>query len=222
MKVFKWFIPSLIVFVMLMINYACKGIAPFGDRYISYIDMEVGYVPVYYSLWDAVRGGGNFFYNFFLGAGSNVYGSLISNAFISPLTWLVVMVPRNAISAFLSFYLIIKLALMATTIYYFIRKVFPKVNPYLQIMYSILWVFSGWMMAHYTNIIWLDNLILFPILCLGIRRIFNQNKMDLFVLVLTFCLIFSFYISFMMLLMIIFCGGTVIFFAEKTKDEKKT
>ena len=71
MRVFKWFIPSLIVFVMLMINYACKGIAPFGSRYISYIDMEVGYVPVYYSLWDAVRGGGNFFYNFFLGAGSN-------------------------------------------------------------------------------------------------------------------------------------------------------
>ncbi len=221
MKIFKWFIPALIVFVVLMINYACKGIAPFGNKYVSYIDMEVGYVPVYYSLWDAVRGGGNFFYNFFLGAGSNVYGSLISNAFISPLTWLVVIIPRSSISAFLSWYLIIKLALMATTMYYFIRKVFPRVNPYLQILYSILWTFSGWTIANYTNIIWLDNLILYPILCLGIRRIFRENKMDLFVLVLTFCLIFSFYMSFLVLLMMIFCGATAIFFSDKTKEEKK-
>ncbi len=221
MRVFKWFIPALIVFVVLMINYALKGIAPFGNRYVSYIDMEVGYVPVYYSLWDAVHTGGNFFYNFFLGGGSNVYGSLVSNAFWSPLTWLILIVPRNAISAFLSWYLIIKLALMATTMYYFIRKVFTNVNPYLQILYSILWTFSGWMIGHYTNIIWLDNMILFPFLILGIKRIFDQNKMDLFILILTLCLMFSFYMSFMVLLMMIFCGGAWIFFSTKTKDEKK-
>ncbi len=221
MRVFKWFIPTLVVFVVLMINYAVKGIAPFGSKYISYIDMEVGYVPVYYSLWDAVRGGGNFFYNFFLGAGSNVYGSLVSNAFYSPLTWLIIMVPRGSISAFLSWYLIIKLSLMATTMYYFIRKVFTNTSPYIQLLYSILWAFSGFVMVHFTNIIWLDNMILFPFVCLGIRRIINDNKMDLFVTTLTFCLLFSFYISFMMLLMIIFCGGTVIYFSDKTKEEKK-
>ncbi len=221
MRVFKWFIPTLIVFVTLMINYAVKGIAPFGSKYVSYIDMEVGYVPVYYSLWDVVHSGGNLFYNFFLGAGSNVYGSFVSNALWSPLTWLVVIVPRSSISAFLSWFLIIKLSLMATTMYYFIRKVFPKVNPYLQILYSILWTFSGWTIGHYTNIIWLDNMILFPILCLGVRRIFREYKMDLFLVTLTFCLLFSFYMSFLVLLMLIFCGATAIYFCDKTKEEKK-
>lgn len=221
MSIFKWFIPALIVFVLLMINYAIKGIAPFGDRYISYIDMEVGYVPVYYSIWDMFHGKGNIFYNFFLGMGSNVYGSLCMNAFYSPLNWIVAIVPRGAISAFLSWLLIIKLALMATTMLYFIRKTFQNTNTYLQLLYSILWAFSGFIFVHYTNIIWLDNMIIFPFVCLGIKRIFDKNKMDLYLITLTFSLLFSFYISFMILLMVIFCGGTAVYFADKTREEKK-
>ena len=221
MKVFKWFIPTLVVFVLLMINYAIKGIAPFGSKYISYIDMEVGYVPVFYSMWDMVRGGGNLFYNFFLGMGSNVYGSLVMNAMFSPLNWLVILVPRGAISAFLSWLLIIKLSLMATTMLYFIRKVFKNTNTYLQLLYSIMWAFSGYVFVHFTNIIWLDNIIIFPFICLGIKRIFDQNKMDLYLWTLTASLLFSFYISFMILLMVIFCGGTAVYFSGRSKEDKK-
>ena len=221
MKVFKWFIPTIVVTFILLLNYAIKGIAPFGNNYISYIDMEIGYVPVYYSLWDVVHSGGSLFYNFFLGAGSNVYGSLVSNALYSPLTWIVCIVPRASISAFLSWFLIIKLSLMATTMYLFIRKVFTKVPHHLQLLYAVMWAFSGYVFGYYTNIIWLDNMILFPILCLGIRRIMNQNKMDLYLTILTFCLLFSFYTSFMMLLMIIFCGSTAVYFSGKTKEEKR-
>ncbi len=218
---FGYFIPSLVVIVTLFILYAIKGIAPFGTSYVTYIDGALGYIPVYYSIWDVAHSGGSIIYNFFLGAGSNVYGSLVQNAMYSPLTWLIVMIPRSYIPAFMSFFLMIKMALMALTMFIFIKKVFKNTTLFMQVLFSVLWAFSGWLMVSYTNLIWLDNMIIVPLLMLSLKKLFDDNKVIWYVVTLTISLIFSFYLSFMLLLFVIFCGSVGVMLYAKPENRKR-
>ena len=121
-KFVKYAISPLITIIILLIILGIKQMYPFGNNTICMIDMPIGYVPAYTQLWDIIHREGNIFYNFNLGAGSNIYGAIISNGFVSPINWLVAIFSRDNIAGAMSILLIIKMALMALTSYIFLIK----------------------------------------------------------------------------------------------------
>ena len=109
-KVLEYSMPAIFVICFYVFAMIIKGVYPFGANSIGYIDYNDGLVPAYTSLWDVFHGTSNFFVDWNLGAGGAVYASFISNSFLSPLSWLIAIFPREGIIFGIAFLVIIKLA----------------------------------------------------------------------------------------------------------------
>ena len=68
-----------------------------------------------------------------------------------------------------------------------------------------LYVLCGYVLIMHPNFIWLDNVMLFPLLILGIKKIIDDKKIWLYVLTLFLNLIICYQIAYMVLFSIISC-----------------
>lgn len=220
LKVLEYSIPAMISIAIFLFAMIIKGIAPFGKNSLSYIDYNEGLVPSYTGLWDFLHGKASFLATFKLGAGGYLYASYISNSFLSPISWLIALFPRTQIQFGIAFLLIVKFALMSTTAYICFKKMFSNINRWVLVMFSIVWTYSGWTIIHFTNIGWLDLMILLPLLVLASRQLVKEGKMMWFVIILSYMLCLSYYISYMILVGVV-AIATVYYFTMADKSTRK-
>lgn len=220
LKVLEYSIPAMISIAIFLLAMIIKGIAPFGKNSLSYIDYNEGLVPSYTGLWDFLHGKASFLATFKLGAGGYLYASYITNSFLSPISWLIALFPRTQIQFGIAFLLIVKFALMSTTAYICFKKMFSNINRWVLVMFSIVWTYSGWTIIHFTNVGWLDLMILLPLLVLASRQLVNECKMMWFVIILSYMLCLSYYISYMILVGVV-AIATVYYFTIADKSTRK-
>ena len=55
-------------------------------------------------------------------------------------------------------------------------------NNYYVSAFGVLYAFSAYFLAYYWNIMWLDGMIMLPLIVLGIERIFNKGDIKLYTL----------------------------------------
>ncbi len=220
LKVLEYSSPALISFFVFLLAMIVKGIAPFGVKSLSYIDYNEGLVPSYTSLWDWLHGNVSFFASFNLGAGAPLYASNVLNCFFSPISWLIAIFPRENVIFGIAFLLIVKFALMSTTAYICFKKFFSKVDKKILVLFSLVWTFSGWTVIHFTNIGWLDIMALLPLFILSFKELVSKGKMLWFVIILSYMLILSYYISYMILVGVVVIS-TVYYFTIAPKENRK-
>lgn len=221
LKVLEYSLPALISIFIYIFAMLCKGIAPFGEHSICYIDCSDGLIPAYTGLWDFLHGNSSFMVSFNLGTGGSLFSSFITNGFLSPISWLIGLVPRSKIIYGISFLIIVRFALMATTAYICFKKFFPQINKWILLLFTIIWTFSGWTMVHFTNIGWLDIIALFPLLILSFKKLVDDSKIFWFVLCLSYMLILSYYITYMVLVgIVIICTIYIFTICEKNNRKK--
>ena len=220
-KVLEYSLPAIATLAIILLVMIIKGIAPFGNGEIAYIDYNAGLVPAYTALWDLLHGKGNIFISYDLGAGAPLYASNVINSFLSPISWLIAIFDRSAVAYGVALLVIIKLILMATTSYICFKKFFNKVNPYMLLLFSLVWTFSGWTLVHISNIGWLDIMILLPLLLLSARKLVNQGKIMWFVIILSYMLLLSYYISYMVLVATVVIATVYIFTIAEKQNRKK-
>ena len=218
-KILEYSLPAVISIAVILFAMIVKGIAPFGKNSIGYIDFNDGLVPAYTQLWDLFHGNGNVFVDWDLGAGGSVITSFVINSFLSPISWLISIFPREQIVYGISLLVIIKFALIATTSYICFKKFFPNISKWLILLFSLTWTFSGWSLVHFTNIGWLDIMILLPLFILAMRSLVIYGKIVWAVLVLTYMLMLSYYISYMVLVGVVVIA--TIYICIIAKDKKK-
>lgn len=149
----------LIVLALLSVVFIIEGLWPFGAKSIAYADMAQGYVPRYYHLYDAMHGSKSLFYDWYTGTGVNMAANL--STYLSPLNLLYFFIPRDMILQSMSLFLAIKMALMAFTACFFLNKVFPKLPANFKVLFSVMYAFCGYVLQYYTNIMWLETVIIF-------------------------------------------------------------
>lgn len=209
----------LIVFALLSIVFLIEGLWPFGGKSIAYADMAQGYVPRYYHLYDAMHGSKSIFFDWYTGTGVNMASFL--STFLSPLNLLYYVIPRDMILQSMSLFLAIKMALMAFTSCFFLNKVFPKLPANFKVLFAVMYAFSGYILQYYTNIMWLETVIIFPILIWTLLLLLNENRVMPYLITYTVCLILSFYLTFMTTLFILFSSGLYIFLMLPKEKRKK-
>lgn len=216
-----YFIPGLIVCLIMLSIFFIKHMYPFGNVASLQIDADYNYVPVLFKIYDIFHYGDSFLWDFKLGGGANIYGSLVMNSIYSPLNWLVIFCRRGNIVNFFNILLIIKFSCMAITMFIFIRKNFDKVEFFWQVILSLLYVFSGWGFLMYSNIFFIDTIILFPIVMHYLFKFFKNGKSLGLIISLSYSLILNVYLSYMIYLFIIFCSLFILIFLVD-KHERKT
>lgn len=221
MNKFIYIIPAIITMIIMLVLFATKGMYPLGNKISLQMDADYNYVPTLFKIYDIFHYGHSILWDFNIGSGANIYGSLVINSIYSPLNWLVILVKRDNIVNFFNILLIIKFMLMATTMFIFITKNFKQADKYWQVTLSILYVFSGWGFLMYSNIFYIDTIILFPIIMHYLIKLFKENKNLGLIITLSYSVILNIYLSYMIYLFIIFSSLLgIIFFIPKSKRKE--
>ena len=222
LKKYSFYIFAFIIpIVLLLLLYGIKGAYPFGRITMSNADMGKAYLPAYYSLWDFFHGNFNIFFDFNIGAGTNIYDFGAIYGFLDPTNWLIAITSRDSIPYFLNFILIIKIALISLSSSIVFKKLFKKVDNYIIIFFSLLYAFSGYVLVYHTNIPWLTLTALFPVLILGYKNMLENKNPLLYIITLFLCMIFSFYISYMIILFILFSSFAYLLIIAKKESKNK-
>ena len=218
---FKYLIPSLITLGILLIIFYCEKLYPFYNNSIVQVDADYQFIPVLYRIYDFLHGTQGIIYDD-IGLGNNIYISMIiQGSIFSPLSLLLYFTERDNIVIFFNIIVIVKMCLLSLTTYIYINKSY-KVNEYYKILFSVLYTFSGWLLLNYFNIMWLDSVILFPLIVMYLDKLLNENKYIGYVITLSLSLIISYYISYFILLFILFYSFIYIFIKLDKKKIKKT
>ena len=218
---FRFFISPLIVLLLLSIIFVLNGVYPFGENTIINGDLGKAYVPIYYYMFDVFKGNANIFMNFNVGMGSNMYDLFSIYGILSPINLILNFTSRSNIPYFLSYLLIIRLCLISITSFILFDKVYKNVELFWKVLFSVFYAIGIYIIVYHTNLVWLDNIILFPILLLGFKNIVDNNKFHLYTVILCLSLCFSVYISYMEILFIIFLSFLYLKFFCSKENKKK-
>lgn len=200
LKKLVWIYPPLIVLCSMLLTFAAEKWYPFGDGVISWSDMSQQVVPLLVDFKNILLGKDGFFFSFKNAGGMNFYGVFFFYL-ASPFTFLTIFVKAADMFAFTNILVMLKMCAIAATASVYFRCKYPD-RPLLNVILSVLYAYSGYVMMYYVNVIWLDVTYLFPLLLLGAERL-KDGKRGLFTVVLASCVIVNFYLSYMLVVFLL-------------------
>lgn len=189
------------VSVMLAV-YAWYGIYPFGDRSILVIDMNNQYISYFSYLKEALRGGHGFFYSFSKTLGGDMAG-LTAYYLMSPLNLLMLFFPVSSLPTAVELITIIKLGLCGVT---FCLCVDSGKCPWHSYIFSTAYALMSYNIVYQQNLMWLDGVVLLPLVILGIHKICCKKTPFLYIGALSASILINYYIGFMV------CIFSVLYF----------
>ena len=192
-----WAIPSGIMLLLFLIN----SIFPFGDRSFLYMDMYHQYMPFFSEFMEKVSAGENLFYSWNVGVGSN-FLALYVYYLASPFHWLAFLFPKEYLMEFMSYLVIVKIGLCGLTCCYYLQKHF-RTKSVLTVLFSMFYALSGYMAAYNWNIMWLDCVILLPLILWGLELLVKEGRPFLYCVTLALSILTNFYISIMICIFLI-------------------
>jgi len=193
MKQKKYYILSFIIPLILMILlYMSVGIIG-GNKNILTVDLANQYVEFFSALKNILSGTANPFYSFSKTLGGNFLG-ILTYYLLSPLNLLIIFFKTIDIPKFILIINILKIALAGLTSYIYFNKTFKKEKT--SLAFSITYSLMAYNIVYSQNIMWLDGVIMLPIIFLGVQKL-QENKPLLFYITLTLSIIFNYYIGYM-------------------------
>lgn len=186
--------------VMLLI-LAAHGVYPFGNGSFLHMDMYHQYMPFFTEMYHKLRLGESFLYSWNIGLGSN-FLSLFAYYLASPVNWLMVLVPEKHLMEFMTYMVLIKMSLCGVTFYAYLRGHYKK-DTYSMVLFSCFYALSGFMTAYSWNVMWLDNILLTPLILLGLEKLYYEKKFLLYTVTLGCSILTDYYLSIMICIFVV-------------------
>lgn len=198
-----WFTLSsafFIPFFMLLALCILKGITPFGDKTFLYEDMKRQYVD-FYAYYRSLTGSPSIAYSFETSLGEPMTG-FFAYYLTSPLLVPFLFLPFTAYPTAITFLILTKCGLCGlTAAIYLSRHNAPhSSHPLATLFCSTSYAFSAYMMANMANTMWIDAILMMPLVLLGIDRILQKKRSTLYLFSLAAMLYFNYYIAYMVIL----------------------
>lgn len=193
------------VFIMCIV-FLERGFYPFGDRCFLRTDLYHQYAPFTQELKRIFSEGGSLFYNWNIGAGTNFW-ALSAYYLASPTNLLVALCPQKFIIEFITFMIVNKEGLCSLSLAYYLNKRHHKkgLAACPAAFFGTFYALSGYMCAYQWNIMWLDCLWLFPLVIMGLERLWKENKGLMYGVTLGLTIFSNYYIAIMV------CMGIAVY-----------
>lgn len=196
------FILSFFVPVLIMIGiFIQRGIYPFGELSFLRTDLYHQYAPFTAEFMRKLKAGESLSWTWDIGLGSN-FVSLYSYYLASPTNWLALLCPGKYVIEFITFWVVIKIGLSGLTFSYYLSKRYQTRNFGL-VFFATLYSLSAYMAAYSWNIMWLDCILLAPLVMLGLERLMKEDKCFLYCITLALCIFSNYYISIMICIFLV-------------------
>lgn len=201
-KTYKIFYKNRYVFLTTVLATACIAVIyvifsvfPFGSITVMRMDLYHQYGPLFAELYDRIVEHKSLLYSWITGGGSSFLGNYL-NYLSSPLSFLIFLFDKEDISYAITFIVAFKSILSATSFSYYLKKSFNKDNYFLS-AFGILYAFSAYFLAYYWNVMWLDAMIMLPLIALGIEKIFKTGDIKLYTVSLVILFFANYYMGYM-------------------------
>ena len=193
----------LIPVLVAVIVYACCRVYPLGENCFLKTDMYHQYAPFYSEFREKLQNGRSLLYTWDIGLGVN-FTALYAYYLASPLNWLIILCPETLVIEFMMVNMIIKLGLCAVSMTFYLRKHSRPESGYGPAFFGIFYALSGYMCAYYWNLMWLDCIILFPVIMYGFEKLVRGESGLLYAAALGISILSNYYISIMICMFLVF------------------
>ena len=200
---YTWICSSIIVALFMFIFMYIFKLEPFGTRTLANGDCFHQMLPMLSTFQNMLKNGDNIFYYW----NSSLGGDFLPTYFYyiaAPYYFLVYFIQRDNLSTFITITVIIKIILSTGCFGFYISRRNEKVsNSVFFIAISCCYGLSNYMCAYYYEIMWIDALVLFPIIMYGYDKMIKRNEPIVYVLSLGYSLYCNYYISYIVCLFLI-------------------
>lgn len=186
---------AVIVGLFIVIQ-AVSGLYPFGDTSNLLWDEDIQYVDYFAFYRDVLLGKAGIGYSFSKSAGGSLI-ALFGYYLGCPLNLLVVFFRNEQLPMFLFWLTAVKLGLAGVTFSVFVKRRFTGLSEEMAGMLSVAYGFMQYNMLQLSNIMWLDGVILLPLLLLAVYEFIRNNKKSGLFLAVFFSVAINWYTGYM-------------------------
>lgn len=210
-KIYRYIFNHRYIYFSALLTLACISFVfaifklfPFGDMTVLRMDLYHQYGPLFVELYDRLTNFESFIYSWQSGGGSSFLGNYF-NYLSSPLSLIILLFDRNQIGYAITTLVALKGVLAAACFTYYLKKSLNR-HSFASACFGVFYALSGYFLAYYWNVMWLDGMMLLPLIALGIEQIINKSKSTTYILSLALLLYSNYYMGYMA------CIFSVIYF----------
>lgn len=192
-------IPACILMVILAVLHVFPG----NEKSILTIDLAAQYTDFFSYFKSFFTGENNLFYCLSQTLGNNMWG-ILPYYLLSPFNFILLFFTSSQMPTAIFIMTILKIGACGLTSYIFLNRIFHKT--WSPLIFSVCYAFMSFNMVYLSRIMWLDGVILLPIVALGIHRIIDKKRPLCYIICLFFALVTNYYIGYML------CIFTALYF----------
>lgn len=191
----------LFPFVLTYLAYLTRGLYPIANRDILTIDLYHQYAPFLSELYEKLSGFDSLLYTWNAGMGLN-FLALSAYYLISPFNLILLLFPRANLPEAIAFIQVLKIGLCSLTMAYYLRRKFGRDGIGLA-LFGSLYAMSTYVIAYSWNIMWLDGVLMLPVIALGLDEMIAGRRYIRYVVLLALTITFCYYISYFICLFLV-------------------
>ncbi|WP_235786770.1 YfhO family protein [Secundilactobacillus oryzae] len=194
----SFFVPALI-----MLGYFIyRKMAPFGGSSLLTVDLGQQYIDFFaYFRHVFLNDPSSLFYSFSNALGGEMTGTW-AYYLMSPVNLILLLFPDQYLTSGILAMTVIKYGLAGLSFAYLLIQTKTQ-NGYRVPAFATAYALSGWMVANQLNLMWLDAVIILPLVILGIERLAEKNRLTTYIPWLTSILVINYYMAYMVCLFLI-------------------
>lgn len=193
--------------VMVLVVLSIWGeVYPFGPESFLTEDLKYQYIDFFTWFRHVLTGEANVFYSFAQGMGSNTWG-LYSYYLASPFNLIILLFDEAHLTLAIYVIVALKLACMNTAMAWYLRRRFTLQRTW-ALALALCYTWSTWTATNLRNPLWLDALILLPLMAWSCRQLLRTGRFIGLSLLVAADVITCWYMAYITLL---FCCLFVLF-----------
>ncbi len=193
-KVVLYLLAFLFPLVLLVGIFIYLKVYPFGENTYLPVDAFGQYVNFLQYFRNVFLEDGSIIYSLSKSIGGEMYG-LFAYYLISPFNFITLFFQKGNMTFVFDIILILKVATSNLTFTYYLNR--RKKADFTNLIFAIMYSFSAYVVTYGFNIMWLDAVILLPLVVAGIDDIVHSKKNILYIISLSLTLITNYYVGFM-------------------------
>lgn len=192
-----YYISFIVVLIFMTAICVAQEIIPFGTNSLTIVDSVHQYLPFMAEQKYKLVNEGSLFYTWNIAMGSN-FVSLSAYYLNSPFNYLLLLFNKNNLILGINIIIVLKVCLSALSMaYYLSNKGRKKSGDIYIIALSVAYALSNYVIGYCWNMMWMDCILMLPLLMLGFVQLMRDKNPRLYTLALFYCLYCNYYIGFM-------------------------
>ncbi len=189
--------------LFMALAFYCNGIYPRSDLTLLIYDMDAQYVSFFGYLHNIGEGYNNLMYQTLSGMGGGFFGTW-AYYLASPLSLIVLLFDKSKLPDAIYYITLIKISLCGLSFYIYALKGRIKCrNKLIALICSCSYALMGFNIIYAMNLMWIDGVIMLPLVMLGADLLLEKNKPLVFITSLSFAIIFNYYTAYMIALYVV-------------------